>query len=76
MPIRTKPFECVGTIDEVNTALSMAVERWYPNHRPVLLEGYAPVATQSTVLTTLQPRHNLSPALINLIQQHVQAATT
>ncbi len=72
----TKPFECVGTIDEVNTALSMAVERWYPNHRPVLLEGYAPVATQSTVLTTLQPRHNLSPALVNLIQQHVQAATT
>ena len=72
----TKPFECVGTIDEVNTALSMAVERWYPNHRPALLEGYAPVATQSTVLTTLQPRHNLSPALVNLIQQHVQAATT
>ena len=72
----TKPFECVGTIDEVNTALSMAVERWYPNHRPVLLEGYTPVATQSTVLTTLQPRHNLSPALVNLIQQHVQAATT
>ena len=72
----TKPFECVGTIDEVNTALSMAVERWYPNHRPVLLEGYAPVATQSTALTTLQPRHNLSPALVNLIQQHVQAATT
>ena len=72
----TKPFECVGTIDEVNTALSMAVERWYPNHRPVLLEGYALVATQSTALTTLQPRHNLSPALVNLIQQHVQAATT
>ena len=72
----TKPFECVGTIDEVNTALSMAVERWYPNHRPVLLEGYTPVATQSTVLSTLQPRHNLSPALVNLIQQHVQAATT
>ena len=72
----TKPFECVGTIDEVNTALSMAVERWYPNHRPVLLEGYTPVATQSTALTTLQPRHNLSPALVNLIQQHVQAATT
>ena len=72
----TKPFECVGTIDEVNTALSMAVERWYPNHRPVLLEGYAPVATQSKALTTLQPRHNLSPALVNLIQQHVQAATT
>lgn len=72
----TKPFECVGTIDEVNTALSMTVKRWYPNHRPVLLEGYAPVATQSTVLTTLQPRHNLSPALVNLIQQHVQAATT
>ena len=72
----TKPFECVGTIDEVNTALSMAVERWYPNHRPVLLEGYTPVATQSTALTTLQPRHNLSPALVNLIQQHVQEATT
>ncbi len=72
----TKPFECVGTVDEVNIALSLAIERWYPNHRPTLLEGYTPVATQSTVLTTLQPRHNLSPALVNLIQQHVQAATT
>ena len=72
----TKPFECVGTVDEVNIALSMAVKRWYPNRRPALLEGYTPVATQSTVLTTLQPRHNLNPTLINLIQQHVQAATT
>lgn len=35
----TKPFECVGTIAEVRTALSMASSRWYGSaaERPVLL---------------------------------------
>ena len=71
----TKPFECVGTVDEVNTALSLAIKRWYPIHRPALLKAYTPVTTLSADITTLQTRHNLSPALVNLILQHVQAAT-
>ena len=37
----TKPFECVGTVSEVNAALSMAIERWYPVSRPALLKDFA-----------------------------------
>lgn len=37
----TKPFECVGTIDEVNTALAMTIERYYSDSNcPYLLKGY------------------------------------
>ncbi len=39
----TKPFECVGTVSEVNTALSMAIDRWYTAERPALLKDYVPV---------------------------------
>jgi hypothetical protein len=34
-----KPFECVGTIDEVNTALNLHIRR-FPNHTPLLIEYY------------------------------------
>ena len=37
----TKPFECVGTVSEVNAAISMAIERWYPDSRPALLKDFA-----------------------------------
>jgi len=72
----TKPFECVGTIDEVNTALAMTLNRWYPGRRPCLLQGYNPTTSPSVDLTALQPNHNLSPELFKLIRQHVLAATT
>ena len=36
---KTKPFECVGTIDEVNTALSLYIQR-FPSHTPALIEYY------------------------------------
>lgn len=35
-----KPFECVGTLDEVNTALHMAVNKYEENNIPVLLRHY------------------------------------
>lgn len=34
----TKPFECVGTVSEVRQALQMAVERWYKDRRPKLVQ--------------------------------------
>ena len=71
----TKPFECVGTVNEVNCALSMTLNRWYPDSRPALLADYTPTAC-TTDLSTLQPRHNLTPSLTNLLRNHVQAATT
>lgn len=33
----TKPFECVGTISEVNQALAMCHRRWYAENAPALL---------------------------------------
>ena len=58
MPV--KPFECVGTRDEVNSALSMAIERHYPARRPALLRDYQPTAP-TVPLHTLCANHNLTP---------------
>ena len=69
----TKPFECVGTVDEVNSALSMAITRWYKDRRPRLLTNYQPLPP-NTPLATLQASHNLTPQLFNLLAKHVQAA--
>ena len=69
----TKPFECVGTVDEVNSALSMAITRWYKDRRPRLLTNYHPLPP-NTPLATLQASHNLTPQLFNLLAKHVQAA--
>jgi hypothetical protein len=35
-----KPFECVGTIDEVNAALQLAIYQYNGNKLPLLLEYY------------------------------------
>ena len=72
----TKPFECVGTIDEVNTALCLTLNRWYPDQRPTLLRNYSPKPSHPANLSQLLPDHNLTPYLTNLLQKHVQAATT
>ena len=72
----TKPFECVGTIDEVNTALCLTLNRWYPDQRPTLLRNYSPNPSHPANLSQLLPDHNLTPSLINLLQKNVQAATT
>ena len=34
----TKPFECVGTVDEVRQALAMSMQRSYEDGRPALLK--------------------------------------
>ena len=35
----SKPFECVGTIDDVKNALDIIVKK-YPNHNPTLINYY------------------------------------
>lgn len=54
----TKPFECVGTISEVHSALSLTIQRWYPGQRPCLLATYKPVPP-TTSLTALLADNNL-----------------
>lgn len=59
----TKPFECVGTIEEVRAALSMVVGQLPAGgNRPVLLRDFEPVAFDDTLLQPLADRHNLNPA--------------
>ncbi len=70
----TKPFECVGTVSEVNSALSMAISRWYADQRPLLLQSYQ-ASPATTPLKTLLPQHNLSEKETAILLQHVQAAT-
>ena len=55
----TKPFECVGTVSEVNAALAMAIERWYTTSRPALLKDYS-TQSQPIHLSTLLPIGNLT----------------
>mgnify|MGYP003314092897 CR=1 FL=1 len=70
----TKPFECVGTISEVHSALSMTISRWYPHGRPSLLADYTPSAP-TTALNTIFPQHNLNDTEVSLLLRHVQTAT-
>lgn len=56
----SKPFECVGTVDEVNSALSITYHKWYSDaaSRPLLLRDFVPAPVQ-TPLDTLFAAHNL-----------------
>ncbi|MCL2682482.1 MAG: hypothetical protein FWE63_03205 [Bacteroidales bacterium] len=63
-----KPFECVGTIDEVNNALNLHIQR-FPNHTPVLIEYYKtlPNYTKNPIDITSEfsAEHNLLPVFLN-----------
>ena len=66
----TKPFECVGTVSEVNQALSMAIERWYPTECPTLLKDFkdAKDLKDFNDLKALSPIGNLTPAERQILQ--------
>ncbi|MBP5535961.1 MAG: hypothetical protein J6X62_04130 [Bacteroidales bacterium] len=69
----TKPFECVGTVSEVNSALAMAIDRWYPQpeSRPALLRNYRP-QPPATPLHTLLSEHNLSASQLSILADAVR----
>ena len=71
----TKPFECVGTVGEVNQALAMTLRRWYPGERPALLRGLQAEAMEKmqssapiSSLQTISPQGNLSPEEFQILQ--------
>ena len=69
----TKPFECVGTVSEVLSALSMALERWYGTRRPALLDGFEPVPpARRTPLQGLLPEGNLTDEERNILKQCIE----
>ncbi len=67
----TKPFECVGTVSEVRQALRMAVERWYKDRRPKLLEyDGAPASRRQIInLEHISPIGNLTEEERQILQQ-------
>lgn len=56
----SKPFECVGTVDEVNSALNITFFKWYADtsSRPLLLRDFSP-SRVTTPLDTISTDHNL-----------------
>ncbi len=67
----TKPFECVGTISEVNAALVMAMERFYRFGLPALLQNYQPQPAEIDVSTLLSD-HNLTQEEAALLQNWIE----
>lgn len=71
----TKPFECVGTVNEVRQALQMADKRWYTQgRRPALMQvmkdqGVLDMRLEETGLYTLPEVGNLTPAERKILQE-------
>jgi hypothetical protein len=71
-----KPFECVGTIDEVNAALHRALQLNHHQKLPLLLDYYSNTSLYSekniahftTLMSELNPDHFLLPDFIKLIE--------
>ena len=68
-----KPFECVGTIDEVNTALGMAAQTWQKPY-PALLQHFEKHKRPETdsfekVLNGWDDRHFLEDRFLKIIKE-------
>ena len=58
---KVKPFECVGTVDEVNMAVSLAIEKFYGknDNLPYLLRNYKKNKISKNVLKSWNNEHFL-----------------
>jgi len=74
-----KPFECVGTIDEVNIALCETIRQYSKGKLPLLLDHYsntekynqyAPMEFQEQMIGT-DPNHNLESWLWQLLKSKI-----
>lgn len=79
-PDTTKPFDCVGTRDEINYSLTLALIRLHRTltpdfHFPVLLKFYEekvydPSRDYSQVEHFFNPKHHIPPQFLALITNH------
>ncbi|MBP5758421.1 MAG: hypothetical protein J6W45_03360, partial [Bacteroidales bacterium] len=68
----TKPFECVGTIDEVVAALQMTKRRFYKNTTsPTLMANFAE-SGPAPDLAAFSHDHNLPQTLANTLQKELE----
>ena len=67
--VNVKPFECVGTVDEVNASLQQTIASMDKEHLPALLDYYLGSTAFKTLapgqfkkmLTDFETEHNLEP---------------
>ena len=72
----TKPFECVGTIDEVQMALILTKHRFYGNAEiPFLLKNIevtqGGIQQAEQMLKQIESEHFLGKSFLEIIQQKV-----
>lgn len=68
----SKPFECVGTVSEVNSALAMTLDRWYRDAKlPALLKSYQP-EPPTTPMDRISDQHNLADTYLKLLKGKLQ----
>lgn len=76
---RVKPFECVGTVDEVNIAINMLISQIDENELPLLLKYYKSLNIYmqyenmdlKPFLRTFNEEHFLSSELESIIMQYI-----
>jgi UDP-N-acetyl-alpha-D-muramoyl-L-alanyl-L-glutamate epimerase len=73
---QAKPFECVGTVDEVNAVVQLLAQKFGTHDSPALLKSIRPVETTSIaeakfndLLTHFDEQHFLSEELVLLLKQ-------
>ena len=72
-----KPFECVGTIEEVNAALLLYIQKNKFKKLPLLLDYYSnttqfetySIPASEKLLREWNPQHFLQPAFIEILEQ-------
>jgi len=71
----TKPFECVGTFEEVNFAISKTIEKMQNNELPYLLkyykENYGLVDTSNDITKIYNEENNLTEEQNELLKKEV-----
>lgn len=71
-----KPFECVGTKEEIATALNLAIKRYYNMESlPLLLRYFVQTSFYQEnvcdVLGEIESEHNLDEHLLQLLKSHL-----
>jgi UDP-N-acetyl-alpha-D-muramoyl-L-alanyl-L-glutamate epimerase len=73
----TKPFECVGTLEEVNTALAYLISEHQANDLPALLQGIKPVFNSADVyygMLKLTGKYEVEHRVPEWLMQTIKAA--
>lgn len=73
-----KPFECVGTTEEVKTALWKSIEQYNANALPVLLKNFVNAfgsvkadKEYAILINQFDENHNIPPDLLPILKDHL-----